>query len=115
MYGNMFWQFFAMIIGFGGLAWYNTKGIEMLTYGRNWREQKPLDVSLSKQAYGERTLVQLVEERLKMMHQKKGICAKNARKKKLNVLNRNGNRSCVTWNGNLLDGASPPLNRNGLD
>jgi hypothetical protein len=39
----------------------------------------------------------------------KGIYAMSAEEKNFRNYLTNGNRSCVTWNGNLLDGASPPL------
>ena len=101
----MIWQAFIMIIGLGGLVWFNTKGIKILTYGR---KMKNFDSTLKNGP----TLAQSVEQRSKMMNQKKSIYAMSADEKQFRDFVKSGNRSCLTWNGNLLDGAFPPLNRN---
>ena len=108
----MFWQFLAMTIGFGGLAWFNTKGIQILTYGGNLKKMKNFDNILSRKENVGLTLVQSVDARFKMMNQKKGTYAMSAEEKQFRDFVKSGNRSYVTWNGNLLDGAFPPLNQN---
>lgn len=108
----MIWQVFLMTIGLGGLAWFNTKGIRMLTYGGNLKKMKNFDSILSRKENVGPTLAQSVEKRSKMMNRKKGISVMSVEEKRFRDYVMNGNRSCVTWNGNLLDGAFPPLNRN---
>ena len=115
MYGNMFWQFLAMAIGLGGLAWFNTKGIQIWTYGGNLKKMKNFDNISSRKEKSGPTLAQSVDARSKMMNRKKGISAMSAEEKNFRDYVMNGNRSCVTWNGDLLDGAFPPLNQNMKD
>lgn len=84
----------------------------MLTYGGSLKKMKNLDNTLSRKENVGPTLAQSVDARSKMMNRKKGTCVMSAEEKQFRDFVKNGNRSCVTWNGNLLDGAFPPLNRN---
>ena len=100
-----------MIVGFTGLAWINTIGNEIMTYGGRLKkilEQLPQEKSGP-------TLAQNAEKCSKVMRRKKIDYAMSAEEKKFRNCVMNGNRSCLTWNNNLLDGAFPPLNRNMKD
>ena len=91
------------------LVWYNTIGIQMTIYGRNFNKMNDASQSLSRKENVGPTLAQSVDARSKMMNQKKGTYAMSAEEKNFREYMMRGNRSCLTWNGNLLDGASLPL------
>ena len=98
-----------MTIALVFLTWYNTVGIQMMVYGRNSNKMNDASQRLLRKENVGPTLAQSVDARSKMMSQKKGTCAMSAEEKNFRDYVMNGNRSYVTWNGNLLDGASPPL------
>lgn len=103
------WIVTIMIVAFISLAWWNTKGIDLMTYGPNGKKMSDISQnSLCKENVGP-TLAQSVDARSKMMNQKKDTYAMSAAEKNFREYMTNGNRSCLTWNGNLLDGASLPL------
>lgn len=98
-----------MTIALMFLAWYNTAGIQMMIYGRNFNKMNNASQSSSRKESVGPTLAQSVDARSKMMNQKKGTYAMSAAEKNFREYMMNGNRTCLTWNGNLLDGASLPL------
>ena len=87
----------------------------MLTYGGNLKKMKNFDNTSSRKVKNRPTLAQSVEQRSKMMNRKKGAYVMSVKEKQFRDFVKNGNRSCLTWNGDLLDGAFPPLNRNTPD
>jgi len=102
---NEIWIMIWITMGLLGLTFWNTLGIQMTIYGINsWKMKN----KLRKEKDG-LTLAQSVDARSKMMNRKKGTYVMSAEEKNFRDYVMNGNRSCVTWNGNLLDGASPPL------
>jgi len=106
---NILWNTILLTLSLLGLAFWNTFGIQMTIYGTNSLKMKNKSQnSLHKEKDGP-TLVQSVDARSKMMRRKKGTYAMSAEEKNFRDYVMNGNRSCVKWNGNLLDGASPPL------
>ena len=98
-----------MTIALMFLVWWNTRGIEMWIYGPHGRKMSDVSLNLSRKEKDGPTLAQSVDARSKMMNQKKGTYAMSAAEKNFREYMTCGNRSCLTWNGNLLDGASLPL------
>ena len=81
----------------------------MLIFGKNSNKMNNASQNLLRKENVGSTLAQSVDARSKMMNQKKGTSVMSAAEKNFREYLTNGNRSCLTWNGNLLDGASLPL------
>ena len=103
------WIMIWITAGLLGLVFWNTLGIQITIYGTNSLKTKNKLRNWWYKEENEPTLAQSVDARSKMMRRKKDIYAMSAEEKNFRNYLMNGNRSCVTWNGNLLDGASLPL------